>query len=322
MLEPRDALRRRRADIFASPQMAALRSMALNLAIRRRRPDAVVQLGCEYRTPVGVPFVTFEDSTVVQGTEAYDWSHLSIGQDTLRSWIDFQRGCYERARACCTYNDWAAKSVIEHYGQPPEKVRVVGVGVNNPTRPPATRDWSQPRFLFVGLDWERKNGDRVLRAFSELRVRIPSAELNIVGGHPRVELAGVTGHGRLSLASADDRERIVDLFQSATCFVMPSLHEPTGIVHAEAGTAGIPSIGTTCGGVSTVIGEGGRLVDPTSDEQIFAAMLELSDPRVAERLGALALERSRLFTWRKVAERLLRALDLPAVNHGSLADFL
>jgi glycosyltransferase involved in cell wall biosynthesis len=71
-----------------------------------------------------------------------------------------------------------------------------------------------------------------------------------------------------------------------------------------------------------VIGEGGRLVDPTSDEQIFAAMLELSDPQVAERLGALALERSRLFTWRKVAERLLRALDLPAVNHGSLADFL
>ena len=93
-------------------------------------------------------------------------------------------------------------------------------------------------------------------------------------------------------------------------------------MHAEAGAAGIASIGTICGGVSTVIGAGGRLVDPTSDEAIFEAMLELSDPQVAQSCGALALERSSLFTWEKVAQRLLRALKLPGVNPRSLADFL
>jgi glycosyltransferase involved in cell wall biosynthesis len=174
----------------------------------------------------------------------------------------------------------------------------------------------------VGYDWSRKNGDRVVAAFSRLRERIPAAELDLVGGHPRVDVPGITGHGRLSLDSAESRERVVSLFAAATCFVMPSLHEPTGIVHAEAGAAGIASIGTTCGGVSTVIGEGGRLVDPASDDSILEAMLELSDPQVAERLGALALERSRLFTWEKVAQRLLRALELPGLDRQALADFL
>jgi glycosyltransferase involved in cell wall biosynthesis len=322
VLDLRAALRRRRAEVMASSEMATLRSIALRRAIRRRHPDAVIQIGCEYRAPDGVPFVTFEDSTVVQARRAYGWSHLQIGEGTLAAWVEMQRHCYEQADACCTYNHWAAESIVEDYGQPREKVKVVGVGVNNPTCPPVHRSWSSPRFLFVGFDWSRKNGDRVVTAFSRLRERIPTAELHLVGGHPRIDVPGVTGHGPLSLDAAESRERVVSLFQAATCFVMPSLHEPTGIVHAEAGAAGIASIGTICGGVSTVIGEGGRLVDPTSDESILEAMLELSDPHVAQSLGALALERSHLFTWEKVAQRLLRALNLPGSNPSSLADFL
>jgi len=322
VLEPHAALRRHRADALASARMASLRSMALRRAVRRGHPDAVIQIGCEYRTPDGVPYVTFEDSTVKQARRTYAWAHLEIGEETADAWIGLQRRCYERARACCAYNEWAARSIIDDYGQPPAKVKVVGVGRNNPTRPPERRDWSRPRFLFVGYDWTRKNGDRVVAAFSRLRERIPTAELQLVGGHPRIDVPGVTGHGLLYLDKAESRQRIVRLFQEATCFVMPSLHEPTGIVHAEAGAAGIASIGTTCGGVSTVIGEGGRLVEPTSDDSILEAMLELSDPQLAERLGAIALERSRLFTWEKVAERLLRALELPGVDQQALADFL
>jgi glycosyltransferase involved in cell wall biosynthesis len=63
-------------------------------------------------------------------------------------------------------------------------------------------------------------------------------------------------------------------------------------------------------------------VDPLEPEQIYAAMLRLADPQTAQRLGALAREHSQLFTWRKVAERLIRALDLPGVQTNALAEFL
>jgi hypothetical protein len=39
-------------------------------------------------------------------------------------------------------------------------------------------------------------------------------------------------------------------------------------------------------------------------------------------MGALARAHSQLFTWRKVAERLIRALAIPGVECGALADFL
>lgn len=324
VLSPRRAVGQRRADVLASPQMARLRSSALRLAVSRRQPDAVIQIGTEYRTPAGVPFVTYEDSTVVQAERAYEWGHLDVSERTLRSWIDRQRRCYERARACCAYNHWAAESIAEDYGQPRAKVAVVGVGINHRISPPPERSWWPPRFLFVGFDWKRKNGDRVVRAFTRLREQIPEAELHVAGGHPRLDVPGVSAHGRVPLDGAGERGQgpLVELFQSATCFVMPSLHEPTGIVHAEAGAAGIPSIGTSAGGPATLIGEGGRLVDPLSEEAILEAMIELSRPETAMRLGELALARARLMTWEKVAERLLRALRLPGPAGRPLAEFL
>ena len=103
---------------------------------------------------------------------------------------------------------------------------------------------------------------------------------------------------------------------------MPSLHEPAGIVYLEAASAGVPSIGATNGGAATLIGAGGLVVDPLDADQIYAAMLALADPETARRLGGLAQSHSRLFTWRKVAERLVRALAIPGVDTSGLAEFL
>ena len=116
--------------------------------------------------------------------------------------------------------------------------------------------------------------------------------------------------------------RLTALYREATTFVMPSLHEPAGTVHVEAAAAGIPSIGTSNGGAATCIGDAGCLVDPGTPQELVEAMLKLCDPSTAERLGALGRERAKQFTWRKVAERLLRALDIPGVDLTGYARFL
>ena len=71
----------------------------------------------------------------------------------------------------------------------------------------------------------------------------------------------------------------------------------------------MPSIGTSAGGSGYLIGDGGVIVDPGDDEALLAAMLRLADPETAERAGAAAKERSRLFSWDAVASRLLSALE-------------
>jgi hypothetical protein len=50
------------------------------------------------------------------------------------------------------------------------------------------------------------------------------------------------------------------------------------------------------------------VVDPWDEEALLAAMLELSQPAVAERAGALARERAKDFTWPEVGGRILCAL--------------
>jgi glycosyltransferase involved in cell wall biosynthesis len=71
-----------------------------------------------------------------------------------------------------------------------------------------------------------------------------------------------------------------------------------------------------------MIGPGGIVVDPLEPDQIVEAMLTLADPDTARRMGELAHRHSTLFTWRKVAERLIRAMGIPGLDTDGLADFL
>ena len=90
---------------------------------------------------------------------------------------------------------------------------------------------------------------------------------------------------------------------------MPLRFEPFGIVFAEASAAGIPSIGTTVGGCRDLLEGRGRVVDPSDDASLLAAMRSLSHPAVAERAGGMARERAEAFTWPSVGARVLRAMS-------------
>jgi glycosyltransferase involved in cell wall biosynthesis len=303
------AVQQARAAARASAGVARINSWAAPKALRRAgRLDGIIQVGTGYTLRSDVPVVTYEDMTIPQTrTHPYTgWGLLT--RRSFASRMARQRRAYEQALACCLTSPWAAESVLDDYGIAPEKVHVVGIGCNH-VAPVARRDWREPRFLFVGLDWERKNGDSVLRAFARLHERLPAARLNLVGGHPPLSQPGVTGHGVLRLDVAEQHERLERLLSAATCFVMPSHSEASAIAYVEAASAGLPSIGTSAGGSGYLIGNGGLIVDPGDDEALFAAMQTLADAQTAERMGLAAKERSRLFTWEAVAGRLMRALE-------------
>jgi glycogen synthase len=319
----RPAFRAHKPKLLPSRELTAIRSFLVARRLRRSGTvSRMIQFGSEYRLPPGTDYVTLDDATIVQlhRSYSYDWM-AAVPESALRKMIARQRRIFRAARACCVLNHWAAASVVDDYGVPAGRVHVVGAGPNRELAP-VPRSWDVPRFLFVGKDFERKNGHRVVDAFRHVRDQFPAATLDVVGDHPRLGFEGVACHGELRLGKRWEGERLNSLFARATCLVMPSLLEPTGNVHAEALAAGIGSIGTRCGGVATVIGDAGVTVEPRDTSSIIAAMLRFCEPTVMRDYGRRAQLRAPLFTWKAVAERVIRALQLPGVDEGQLAEFL
>ncbi|HEV7750739.1 MAG TPA: glycosyltransferase family 4 protein [Baekduia sp.] len=316
------ALKQSRRSARLSPELGRLQTRAARQRVGALGAlDGIVQIGTGYGLHADAPVVTFEDMTVAQVLEApYPaWNGLPAGAIQRR--IDVQQGAYERATACCTTTRWVAESIVRDYGIPAEKVHVVGVGRNREAME-VDRDWSVPRFLFVGVEWERKNGDGVLRAFARLRREVPEAELDLVGRHPAVDQEGVTGHGVLALHDPAQQALLVQLNARATVFVMPSHQEASALAYTEAGAGGLPSIGSTVGGSAELIGDGGLVVDPSDDDALLDAMRTLCDPEIAQRLGALARIQAEKYTWPSVGGRLLRAIAPADLDLAEVPAFL
>ncbi|HEU0318838.1 MAG TPA: glycosyltransferase, partial [Solirubrobacteraceae bacterium] len=199
--------------------LVALRTARLRRLDPGWAGSRVVAFGSTFRPP-GLD-ATFEDMTVAQA-----------GFPASRAegrWRRRQAAGYAAAARCFTATEWAAASVRADYGQPPGKVVVAGFGPNIVCRP-VPKDWSRPRFLWVGTDWHRKGGDLLLTAFR--LAAIPGATLDLVGTHPRVGVGGVTGHGVVR-----DEERLAGLFEAATLFVLPSRFDAAPIACLEAASA-------------------------------------------------------------------------------------
>lgn len=317
-----DRLRMSWAAATANPVFAAAGSIRANRALRRASVDGTVAIGSGFALSAALRAVTFEDMTVAQAARRDDSVYRDLGERKISRWRERQRLIYERSLACCVASCWVAESIHRDYGVPLERIHVVGLGRNVEPHPGGDRDWSVPRFIFSGLAWERKRGAAVVAAFAALRERHPQATLDLVGDHPRVDVAGVTGHGPLRLDSEPEQRRYAELLHRATCLVMPSSYEPFGIAYLDAGANGVASIGTTAGGARDAIGPGGVLVDPGDDGALLAAMLELAVPETASELGQLASRHSALYTWHAVGERVLRALRPPQFDVQGLANFL
>jgi glycogen synthase len=295
-----------------APEIRELRKLTARLRARRVQFDAIIQMGSDFGIPFSGRLVTYEDMTILQRIRMDNIEEI-LGVAAIERWVADQGRCYASAVGCCAMTTVAADSIIRDYHVDPGKVHVVWAGRNYDPRP-IVRDWTKPRFFFMGHDWHRKNGPLVLQAFARLKARVPDARLDIAGGHPRIDAEGVFPHGPLDSSDPRDRAHAEALFESATCFVMPSQFEPFGIVYVEAAAAGVPSIGTVVGGARDAIGDaGGLLVDPRDADALAESMEIMCNPSRASMMGAAALSRSGLFTWPAVAERIVHALDCAAV---------
>jgi glycosyltransferase involved in cell wall biosynthesis len=187
---------------------------------------------------------------------------------------------------------------LERYmGEPfGERARVIynGIAADDFNDEAAPHQHPRPYILGIGRWVPQKGFDVLLRAFA-LAARDEAFEHDLLlagEGEERATYEAIVREekleGRVHLLGRAARPMAVSLFKGASFFVLPSRHEPFGIVNIEAMTAGKAVVASRVGGVPEIVrdNENGLLVAGDNVEDLARALKRLAgDEELRDRLG-------------------------------------
>lgn len=241
-----------------------------------------------------------------------------ISRARIDKTLEYEREVNAGLEMIFTMSEFLRRSFIDDYGIDPAKVVCIGAGINLdlPAIEPS-KDYSKASILFIGVNFARKGGYDVLKAFKIVRERFPHATLHIVGPRERcadaTETDGTIWHGFLDKNNEEHARTLTSLLREATVFAMPSLYEPFGIAPMEAMAYEIPCVTSNAWALPEIVPDRicGRLVQPGNHEQLAEVLTELlSNPTLLKQYGQAGRKHvASKYTWPKVVERLHASLS-------------
>ena len=233
------------------------------------------------------------------------------------------RHSLDRGDAVLAISERTKRDLMEFFDVRGDKIEVVPLGVSGrfavPVPEPQRRALLErlgirrPYVLFVGNPKPHKNLDTVLRAWARAcHTGTVDAELVCVGDRGPgdfklrqiAEQAGIADRLRLVGHVAD--EELPAIYQGASVFLFPTLHEGFGLPVVEAMAAGVPVVTSNRSALREVAEGAAQLVDPLDVEAIAAAVLRcLREEEHRERLIRLGRQRAETYTWQRTAARTL-----------------
>jgi hypothetical protein len=285
----------------------------------REQVDVAVQIGVLFDScwdGLEIPNVIYTDYTAHLAAQKPAFGRSPFSAEQRRRWIELERRSFERAAHICTRSRLVGESIINDYGIPPERITVVGGGVNfSPLPEPVLhRDEDRPTVLFIGKELFRKGGDLLLQAFAESRRQIPEARLIFVTNDPIPEY--LPTEGVEVVIPTWKRDVIARCYQRSNVLVLPSRLETWGDVLLEAMVYGLPCIGVTGQAMEEIIvNEETGLIVPPEDVSALATTLTrlLANPALRREWGQKARQRAEAeYTWEKVVSRSVEVIKAAA----------
>jgi glycosyltransferase involved in cell wall biosynthesis len=172
-------------------------------------------------------------------------------------------------------------------------------------------------------DYPGGNNERLLRAYRRYRDRSPAPLPLVVAGREIEPYLRQRGFSDADLANVHflgfvPNERLALAYQLADCFVLATLFESFGLPILEALATGCPAIVPRTGAGPEVGGSACRLIDPYDEDDIAAALLEVtSSQELRTQMSHAGVARARNFSWRQTAERVLTVFNELVPNRAA-----
>ena len=223
-----------------------------------------------------------------------------------------------------------ATTLAQQFGLKDRKIDIVYNGLDPKEFYPSSEKQIPFRIVSVARLDPRKGLIYLIEATRQLMDEFPELTVHIVGeGSQRTVLERKINELGLqnvvTLIGSKRGEELLNEYQAAELFVLPSLGESQGIVFMEAMACGLPVVGFNIGGVDEVVRDGidGYLAEKENVTSLINAIRRIFlNKEQGKQMGMRGRERiMRHFQWRQIAlrtESIYKELISEKHKQGSL----
>ena len=215
-------------------------------------------------------------------------------------------------------SNWAADSAKQNYNVSCDRVKVVPFGANvsmlqtqeGRTSSIMLKSKNCCKLLFLGVDWERKGGEKAIEITKSLRKQGVNTELHIAGSGVAHELpAYIINHGYLKKNTAEGKEKLDQLLGQSHFLLLPTIADCVPVVIAEANSYSLPVITNNVGGIASAVENGvnGWAFSPNEKPKVYAEKIKnyFNNKEIYSELALSSFEFSKAYlNWDKSGKKV------------------
>ena len=231
-----------------------------------------------------------------------------ISKKALKKRIIREEKIQHLAKGTFFMGKWLKDLMSKYYPNEKDKFIHAGGGLNKELKiSDIKKDLNLNSILFVGIDFKRKGGELLLKAFDILNKEYnDNAKLYIAGPNIKKEENNICYVGKAS------REELSTLFNKCNIFCMPSRFEAYGLVFIEAMCYGMPIVSYNRYEMPHFIQNevNGYLIDNYDENDLALALHKALNNKVMQELAIKNAKANQdKYSWNKVAERIYNYIE-------------
>ncbi len=287
-------------DVMVIPFRRLWSQVRLPVALAAERPDLL------FVPAHAVPFAWPGQAVTVVHDLAFE-RHPHAYSATERAYLGLTtRWAALRCPLLIAVSESTKADLVSAYGVRPDRVRVVPLGVSEPTAAPAPASrlaelgLNGTFVLQVGRIETRKNQAAALAAIE----RLDGVTLAVAGPERDPALAAkLRASSRCRVLGRVDQPTLELLYKRAGAVVVPSLYEGFGLPVLEAMARGKVVVAAKASSLPEVGGDAALYFHDAADPEQLAKVLEvaLGDEKLRTGLARAGRARARTYTWERCA---------------------